>query len=114
MDIRIDTLRLQASGMDPDTASRFARLVAERLSVALATWPAAPGEAAPGEAAGEARLGALRVAVPARAGDSPDSLAAHLATEVSRSLRSASTSRGLRSASISRGGGSGTAPAGRR
>ena len=109
MDIRIDTLRLQASGMDPDTASRFARLVAERLSVALATWPAAPGEAA-----GEARLGALRVAVPARAGDSPDSLAAHLATEVSRSLRSASTSRGLRSASTSRGGGSGTAPAGRR
>ena len=101
MDIRIDTLRLQASGMDADTASRFARLVAERLGAALATWPAAPGEAAPGGA----RLGALRVAVPARAWDSPDSLAAYLATEVSRSLRSASTSRG---------GGSGTAPAGRR
>ena len=111
MDIRIDTLRLQASGMDADTASRFARLVAERLGAALATWPAAPGEAGPAEAVpgeaapGGARLGALRVAVPARAWDSPDSLAAHLATEVSRSLRSASTSRG---------GGSGTAPAGRR
>ena len=110
MDIRIDTLRLQASGMDPDTAGRFARLVAERLGMALATWPTAPGEAAFGEAAfgeapGETRLGALRVAVPARAGDSPDSLAAHLATEVSRALRSASTPRG---------GGSGTAQAGRR
>ena len=106
MDIRIDTLRLQASGMDADTASRFARLVAERLGAALATWPAAPGEAEPAEAMpGGARLGALRVAVPARTWDSPDSLAAHLATEVSRSLRSASTSRG---------GGSGTSPAGRR
>jgi len=115
VDIRIDTLRLQASGMDPDTAGRFARLVAERLGMALATWPTAPGEAAFGEAAfgeaafgeapGETRLGALRVAVPARAGDSPDSLAAHLATEVSRALRSASTPRG---------GGSGTAQAGRR
>jgi hypothetical protein len=111
VDIRIDTLRLQASGMDADTASRFARLVAERLGAALATWPAAPGEAAPAEAGpgdarpGDAWLGALRVAVPARAWDSPDSLAAHLATEVSRSLRWASTSRS---------GGSGAAPAGRR
>ena len=43
MDIRIDTLHLQVGGMDQDTARRFARLVAERLGAALATWPAAPG-----------------------------------------------------------------------
>jgi hypothetical protein len=107
MDIRIDTLHLQVGGMDQDTARRFARLVAERLGAALATWPTAPGPglanpglAAPAgpatgpDAGGPGRIGSLRVAVQARAWDSPDSLAAHLAAEVSCALRAASTPAG--------------------
>lgn len=85
MDIRIDTLRLRASGMDRDAARQFARLVAERLGMALATWQSSPDAE---------RLSGLRIAVQARAGDGPDSLAAHLAAEVSRALRSASTPAG--------------------
>jgi hypothetical protein len=91
VDIRIDTLRLQASGMDPDTARRFARLVAEGLGAALATWPAAPGAGLPrGEPAGPARFGGLRVAVGPNAGESPDGQAARVAAEISLGLRSAS------------------------
>jgi hypothetical protein len=105
MDIRIDTLHLQVGGMDQDTARQFARLVAERLGAALAAWSSAPGPrladtglAAPAGPAmgpdadgpGPERIGSLRVAVQARAWDSPDSLAAHLAAEVSSALRSAS------------------------
>jgi hypothetical protein len=104
MDIRIDKLHLQVGGMDQDTARRFARLVAERLGAALATWPAAPGPglantglAAPAGPAmgphaggpGAGRIGSLRVAVQARTWDSPNSMAAHLAAEVSRALRAA-------------------------
>jgi hypothetical protein len=109
MGIRIDTLHLQVGGMDQDTARRFARLVAERLGAALATWPAAPGPgladaglAAPAGPAigpdaggpGLGRIGSLRVAVQARTWDSPDSMAAHLAADVSRALRAASTPAG--------------------
>ena len=100
MDIRIDTLRVQAAGMDPDTARRFARLVAERLGAALATSPAAagqggPGVAGPGQAVPRpARLGSIRIAVQAPAAGSPENLAAHLAAEVSVALRSASAPTG--------------------
>jgi len=105
VDIRIDTLRVQATGMDPDTARRFARLVAERLGAALATSPAAaepggPGAAVPGVAGAgpaapaPARLGSLRIAVQAPAAGTQESLAAHLAAEVSVALRSASAPTG--------------------
>jgi hypothetical protein len=106
VDIRIDTLRLQAGGMDPDTARRFARLVAERLDAALASWPAAvsqevPDAEVPGVAvprAAEAGLPAprrapprsLRIAIQAPASGSQESLATHVAAEVSRALRAAS------------------------
>jgi hypothetical protein len=104
VDVHIDTLRLQVGGMDRTTAHRFARLVAERLSAALATWPAAPGPGQPGTVVpGPARLGSLRVAVGARAWDSPDSLAAHMATEVSRALRSASAPAGPRPGTVPAG-----------
>jgi hypothetical protein len=90
VDIRIDTLRLQASGMDPDTARRFARLVAERLSADLATWPATAGQEGSGAAVPRsAWLGGLRVTVQAPASGSLESLAAHMAAEVSGALRSA-------------------------
>jgi len=106
MDIRIDTLRLQVGEMNPDAARQFAQLVAERLGAALATWQAEPvpglagaglvalaGPAAGPDAGGPGpgRIGGLQVAVQARAGDSPDSLATHLAAEVSSVVRSAST-----------------------
>jgi hypothetical protein len=109
MDIRIDTLRLQVSDMNPDAARQFAQLVAERLGVALATWSAEPvpglagaelvalaGPAAGPDAGGPGpgRIGGLRVMVQARAWDSPHSLATHLAGEVSRAMRSASTPGG--------------------
>ena len=70
--------------MDSDTARGFARLVAERLGVALANM-AEPGPA---------RLSALSVAVHPRAWDDQDSLATYLAAEISRALRSASTRAG--------------------
>lgn len=77
MDVRIDRLRLQVAGMDADTARQFARLVAERIGTELAALPAASRPA---------RLTNLQVAVPSRAGDHPDSLAAAMATGVSRAL----------------------------
>lgn len=89
--------------MDPDTARRFARLVAERLAAALASWPAAAGQEVPGAEvpvprAAEAGLpaprrappGSLRIAVQAPGSGSRESLAAHVAAEVSRALRAAS------------------------
>jgi len=100
VDIRIDTLHVQATGMDPDTARRFARLVAERLGAALATSPAAAEPGGPGAAGADpaapppARLGSLRIAVQAPGAGTQESLAAHLAAEVSVALRSASASTG--------------------
>ena len=91
MDIHIDRLRLQASGMDQDTARLFARLVAEHLGAALAAWPALGAEPPGSGGAGATRLGGLRVAARPGAWDNPDGLAAHTAAEISRALRSAST-----------------------
>lgn len=77
MDVRIDRLRLQVAGMNADTARQFARLVTERLGAELAALP---------PASRPARLTNLQVAVPGQAGDNPDSLAAAMATGVSRAL----------------------------
>lgn len=78
MDVRIDRLSLRVPGMNPDTARQFGRLVAERLGAMLAASP---------PASGPARLTSLRVSVPAPADGNPDSLAAAMAAEISRALR---------------------------
>ncbi len=63
MDIRIDRLRLRAAGISEESAQQLARLIAERLSSALAP------------AAGPGHLGRLDVTLEARTGDSLDDLA---------------------------------------
>lgn len=78
MDVRIDRLRLEAPGMDPDTARQFGRLVAERLGALLAGAP---------PASGTARFPSLHISVPGPAGESPGILAASVAAEISRALR---------------------------
>jgi len=78
MEVRIDRLCLQVDGMNADMARQFGRAVAERLGVALAAQPPAPGPA---------RFARLHVAVPAVAADVPDGLAAAMAAEISRALR---------------------------
>lgn len=80
MDIRIDRLRLQASGMNPDMARQFSRLLAEHLAAIMAAAP--PG-------ADAAQLPTLRVRVPQRAGQHLRSLAPVTATEISRALDAA-------------------------
>lgn len=82
MDIRIDRLRLEVSGMSPDMARQFGRLVAERLGAILTAGPPASGP----PASGTTRLTTLRVAVPGRPGAGPASLAASAAAEISRAL----------------------------
>lgn len=82
MDVRIDRLRLQVAGMNADMASQFGRLVADRLGAALATAP--PATVPP--ASGPARLPSLNVAVHQPAAAIPASLAAAIATEISRAL----------------------------
>lgn len=82
MEVRIDRLRLQVSGMQADTARRFGRTVAERLAVALADLPPSPGPA---------RLASLRVAVPGSSADNPDGLAAAVAAEISRAVHAEAT-----------------------
>lgn len=77
MDVRIDRLRLQVTGLNADMASEFGRLVADRLGAALATAPPAPVPA---------RLPSLNVAVHQPAAAIPASLAAAIATEISRAL----------------------------
>jgi hypothetical protein len=80
VDIRIDRLRLQASGMNQDTAREFGRLLAEHLATIMAATP--PGSSA-------ARLASLRVCVPGSAGQHPGGLALVTAAEISRALRTA-------------------------
>jgi hypothetical protein len=83
MDIRIDRLRVQVTGMNPDMARQFGRLLAEHLAAVMAAGPPMSGDAA--------RLTSLRVSVPGSAGRNPGSLAPAMATEVSRALRTAAT-----------------------
>ena len=78
MNVRIDRLSLQVSGMDPETARQFGRLVAERLSAMLAAAPPAPGTA---------RLATQRVQVSWPAGEGPGGRAAATAAEIARALR---------------------------
>ena len=80
MDIRIDRLRLQVSGMSPDRARQFGRLLAEHLAAVMAAAP--PGPEA-------ARLARLQIRVPQQAGQHPRSLAPVTATEISRALHTA-------------------------
>lgn len=82
MDVHIDRLRLQVSGMSPDMARQFGRLVAERLGAMLATAPPAHGPA---------RLPSLRVSVSSPPSSSMLSLAASTATEISRALAAVAT-----------------------
>jgi hypothetical protein len=82
VNVRIDTLRLEVSGMSPDAARQFGRLVAERLGAMLAGAP---------QESGPARVTTLRVSVPWQAGASPGGLAASAAAEVSRALRTEAT-----------------------
>jgi len=83
VDIRIDTLRVQAAGMSPVAARQFGRLLAEQLAALVAAAP--PGD-------GATRLTTLRVSVPAPAGrpQHPGRLAPGVAAEVSRALNRAS------------------------
>jgi hypothetical protein len=64
--------------MSPDTAGQFGRLVAERLGADLAAVPPEPGQA---------RLGGLRVTVPASQEAGVGSLAATTAAAIARALR---------------------------
>lgn len=89
MDIRIDRIRLQASGMSPDAARRLGRLLAEHLAATMAAAPRGSDPAA--EMAAAVQLPSLRVRVPQRAGQHPGSLAPVTATEISRALRAAIT-----------------------
>lgn len=82
MDVRIDRLRLQVAGMNADMASEFGRLVADRLGTAIATAPRATAPSA----SGPARLPSLNVTVHQPAAPIPASLAAAIATEISRAL----------------------------
>jgi hypothetical protein len=95
VDTRIDRFRLQVSGMHPDAARQFGRLLAEHLAAALAAAP---------PASGATQLTRLRVSVPWPAGQHPDngypgsvspvSAASAAATQVSRDLRGAAAGRG--------------------
>lgn len=87
MDIRIDRLRLQVSGMHPDAARDLGRLLAEHLAAALAAEPLA---AQP--------LARLSVSVPwLEAGAAgrvrPLTAAPAAAAQVSRALRGAAAGR---------------------
>ncbi len=85
MNVRIDRLRLQASGMSPEAAREFGRLVAERLCVLLEAAPPAPGTG---------RLASQRVGVGWTAGETPGSRAAATAAEIARALRGGAGSGG--------------------
>jgi hypothetical protein len=82
VEIRIDRLRLQVPGTNPDTARQLGRLLAEQLATMVAAAP---------PASGATRLTSLRVLVPGPAGQHPGSLAPAMATEISRALRTATT-----------------------
>jgi len=89
VDIRIDRLRLQVSGMRPDAAREFGRLLAEHLAAALAAAPPEPDAA---------RLTRLRISVPwpgreHSGGVRPADAAPAAATEVARALRGAAAAR---------------------
>jgi hypothetical protein len=81
MDIRIDRLRLQVTGISPDAARELGRLLAEQLATMMAAAPAASGTAP---------VASLRVSVPALSGH-PGTLAPAMAAEISRALRTATT-----------------------
>jgi hypothetical protein len=87
VDVRIDRLSLEVSGMSAGLAGRFGRQVAERLSALLATAPLASGPAR----SGAARLPSLHVSVPEAAGRSQDALAEATATAIARALRAQAT-----------------------
>lgn len=94
MDIRIDRLRLQVSGMRPDAAREFGRLLAEHLAAALAAAPPEPDGA---------QLARLRISVPWPGGQHPGGqhpggvrpadAAPAAATAVARALRGAAAAR---------------------
>ena len=84
MDIRIDRLRLMVTGMTPDMARQFGRLLAEQLVTMTATAPPS----------GAGHLANLRVTVPSTVGQSPGRLAPAMATEISRALSIAATGAG--------------------
>jgi hypothetical protein len=94
VDIRIDRLRLQVSGMRPDAAREFGRLLAEHLAAALAAAPPEPDGA---------QLARLRISVPWPGGQHPGGqhpggvrpadAAPAAATAVARALRGAAAAR---------------------
>jgi hypothetical protein len=94
VDISIDRLRLQVSGMHPDAARQFGRLLAEHLAAALAAAP---------PASGATQLTNLRLSVPWPAGQHPDNAypdnvssvraASAAASQISRDLRGAAAGR---------------------
>jgi hypothetical protein len=94
VDIRIDRLRLQVTGMSPDAARELGRLLAEQLAAMAAGVP---------PAAGTAPLTSLHVTVPAL-GDHPGALAPAVAAEISRTLRTATASAGTASAATASAG----------
>jgi hypothetical protein len=82
VDIRIDRLRLQVSGLHPDAARELGRLLAEQLAATVAAAP---------PASGATRFTSLRISVPVPAGQPPGALAPAMAAEISRALRTAAT-----------------------
>jgi hypothetical protein len=107
VDIRIDRLRVQVAGMNPDTARQFGRLFAEHLAAAMAATPPGPG--------GAPRLTSLRVSVPEPAGPNPRglapaALAPAAAAEVSRALRTVLTGAGLTGTGLTGTAAAGTEP----
>jgi hypothetical protein len=92
VNIRIDRLRVQIAGMNPDTARQFGRLLAEHLAAAMAAAP--PDPAAPPGPDSASRLTTLRVSVPGPTGRNPRGLALAAAAGVSRALRTAATGTG--------------------
>lgn len=85
MDIRIDRLRLQVTGISPDAARELGRLLAEQLATTLAAAP---------PASGTVPVTSLRVTVPAPGAGHPGTLAPAMATEISRTLHAATTNPG--------------------
>jgi hypothetical protein len=102
VDIHIDRLRLQVTGMSPDAARELGRLLAEQLARAAAAVP---------PAAGPAPLTRLRVTVTAPSGHHPGTLAPAMAAEVSRVLRTVTTGAGAASTGAASTAATATAPA---
>ncbi len=95
MNIRIGRLRLQASGMSPEAAREFGRLVAERLGVLLEAAPPAPVPA---------RVASQRVQICWPAGETLDGRAATAAAAIARALPGGAGSGGAGSGGAGSGG----------